>query len=426
MSGLDNEGLSTPIETPGSIGFGDPENPQIPDEPPPAVRLPPGQWVKENLFSNWSNTLLTIVFGAIVGILGFRLIRFVFFTAEWEIVRVNLANFTIGAYPRGQLERLWGAVFLVSLVSGIGTGVAVRRRGPGDRVDLLRRAAPALLVLVTLLAFTQTVVPALLVGASAVIAIAGRFVGLRLPLRAARLMPVVYVLAVIGAYLVITAGGGVAYNNWGGFMLNLFLALGGILLSFPFGVLLALGRRSTFPAVRMICVGYIELIRGVPLISLLIMSSTMLGFFLPVGMTRPGGVTRALVAFVLFAAAYVAEDVRGGLQSVPKGQLEAAKAIGLSPIKTTFLIVLPQALRNVIPALVGQFISLTKDTSLVSILAVADVLRVARVVTSQPAFVGQGLNAETLLFAGFLFWSVCFSMARASQRLEKRLGVGER
>jgi general L-amino acid transport system permease protein len=129
---------------------------------------------------------------------------------------------------------------------------------------------------------------------------------------------------------------------------------------------------------------------------------------------------------VMFTAAYVAEVVRGGLQGVPSGQTEAAKAIGLSPVKVTFLIVLPQALRNVIPALIGQFISLTKDTSLIFILGVLDVLRVARVVTQQPQFAGQGLHAETLLFAGFLFWSVCFTMSRASQRLEKRLGVGTR
>ncbi|MPZ87555.1 MAG: ABC transporter permease subunit [Nitriliruptorales bacterium] len=149
-------------------------------------------------------------------------------------------------------------------------------------------------------------------------------------------------------------------------------------------------------------------------------------FFLPPGADRPGGVTRALIVFVLFASAYVAEDVRGGLQGVPKGQVEAAKALGMSPVPTTLLVVLPQALRNVLPALVSQFISLTKDTVLVAIIGLTDVVRIARAVTSQPEFVGQGLQAETLLFAAFLLWSVCFAMSRTSQRLEQRLGLGVR
>jgi general L-amino acid transport system permease protein len=225
---------------------------------------------------------------------------------------------------------------------------------------------------------------------------------------------------------VLTQFGGVGYGSWGGLLLTLFVALAAIVLSFPFGLLLALGRRSSFPIIRVVCVSYIELIRGVPLITLLFMSAQTLGFFLPPGMTRPQLITRGLIAFVMFAAAYVAEIVRGGLQSVPKGQTEAANAIGLSPLKVTYLIVLPQALRNVIPALVGQFISLTKDTALLTFLAVVEILGVAQLVTSQPGFQGQGLQAEALAFAAFLFWIICYSMSRASQRLEKRLGVGER
>jgi general L-amino acid transport system permease protein len=129
---------------------------------------------------------------------------------------------------------------------------------------------------------------------------------------------------------------------------------------------------------------------------------------------------------VLFTAAYVAEIVRGGLQGVPQGQTEAAQAIGMSPLKITRLIVLPQALRNVIPALVGQFISLFKDTSLVVIIGLLDLLKVAQDVNAQPDFRGQGLQAETLVFASFVYWAFCYSMSRASQRLEQRLGVGER
>jgi general L-amino acid transport system permease protein len=197
-------------------------------------------------------------------------------------------------------------------------------------------------------------------------------------------------------------------------------------LSFPLGVLLALGRRSSLPAVRWVCIAYIELIRGVPLITILFVGAFMLGFFLPAGMETPSLETRALVAIAIFTSAYVAEIVRGGLQSVPRGQVEAAQALGLSAVKTTRLIVLPQALRAVIPALVGQFISLYKDTSLVFIIGLTEVLAVAEAITKQPDFLAQGLFVETLLFAAFVYWAGSYWMSRESQRLERRLGVGER
>ena len=155
----------------------------------------------------------------------------------------------------------------------------------------------------------------------------------------------------------------VGWDEWGGLMLNLFLAVISLALCFPLGVLLALGRRSKLPLVRWMSVVYIELFRGVPLYVLLLMAGIALGFFVPQSIT-PGFVARAIIVFTLFTAAYVAEIVRGGLQSLPSGQAEAARALGLSPTRVTFFIVLPQALRNVIPALVGQFISLFKDTTL--------------------------------------------------------------
>ena len=220
----------------------------------------------------------------------------------------------------------------------------------------------------------------------------------------------------------------IGWDDWSGMMLNLFLAVAGIALCFPLGVLLALGRRSKLPLIRAVSVGYIELFRGVPLYVLLLMAGIALGFFLPTWVDNPPGlVVRAIVVFILFTAAYVAEIVRGGLQSLPRGQTEAAQSLGLSPVKTTFLIVLPQALRNVIPALVGQFISLFKDTTLAgAAMGLLDVLGVARAVTAQPDFRGQGLSAETLSFVMLLFWVGCITMSRESQRLERKLGVGLR
>ncbi len=188
-----------------------------------------------------------------------------------------------------------------------------------------------------------------------------------------------------------------------------------------------IGRVTTLPLVRVVSIAYIEFFRGVPLYVLLLLGGIALGFFLPRGMETPGLVVRAIIVFTLFTAAYIAEIVRGGLQSLPRGQTEAAQALGLKPVKTTALIVLPQALRNVIPAIVGQFISLFKDTTLAgAAMGLLDVLGVADVATSQPAFRGQGLAPEAISFVMFLFWVGCITMSRESQRLERRLGVGTR
>lgn len=399
------------------------------DEPPQQIR-DPRTWVRENLFNTPLNTILTIAFGLLIAFVVFRAVRFLFFTGRWEIIEVNLTNYMIGRFPRDQLDRIWIAIFLASVAGGIGLGLSSKLKReagmPRDIRGTLRRVAPALAGLFVVLSFTRTAMPALLVAVTAVIGAAGFFLGQRLPATFGRRMPLILLATLILAYVALSQFGGVSYPAWGGLLLTLFVATSAIVLSFPFGVLLALGRRSSFPVIRTACVIYIEVIRGVPLITLLFMSAQTLGFFLPPGFERPELITRGLVAFVMFTAAYLAEIVRGGLQSVPKGQVEAANALGLSPVKVTALIVLPQALRNVIPAIVGQFISLTKDTALLTFLAVIEILGVAQAVTSQPDFLGQGLQAEALTFAGFLFWIICFSMSRASQRLERRLGVGER
>jgi general L-amino acid transport system permease protein len=277
----------------------------------------------------------------------------------------------------------------------------------------------------------------------------------------------------------------VGWDQWGGLMLNLFLAIAGITLCFPLGVLLALGRRAgrpvnspvggvitavvvalpflviainrgldfsdwwtwillvlavalgaigfitgrrtSLPLLRLVSTGYIELIRGMPLFVLLLIGFASLVFFLPVSMSAPGLVVRAIVVLTLFTAAYIAEIVRGGLQSLPKGQTEAAQALGLSPLKTTGLIVMPQALRNVIPSIVGQFISLFKDTTLAgAAMGFAEMLNVRETAQAQEAFRGARLIPETVTFVMFVFWIGCITMSRESQRLERKLGVGTR
>ncbi len=234
------------------------------------------------------------------------------------------------------------------------------------------------------------------------------------------------VLAGIAVFVVngIVDHGGIDWKEWGGFHLNLVATVGGIVLAFPLGVLLALGRRSDLPAIRFLSVGYIEFFRGAPLITFLLAAQFFLGFFLNTD-TPLSLVTRAIAAVTLFSAAYIAEIIRGGLQSVPKGQIEAGQAQGLSQAKIMRLIVLPQALRAVIPAMVGQFIALFKDTTLFSIIALPEFLEVRGQIHAQAEFRGFGI-AESLTFVAVGFAVVAFSMSRESQRLERRLGVGQR
>jgi general L-amino acid transport system permease protein len=233
-------------------------------------------------------------------------------------------------------------------------------------------------------------------------------------------------LLLIGAaYLSLAGFGGVGWEDWGGLHLNLFLTFAGILIAFPFGLLLALGRRSSLPVIRTISVTYIEFVRGVPLITLLLAGAFAIGFLIPRDI-RPGVVTRMLIAIIAFEAAYIAEVVRGGLQAVPRGQTEAAQAVGLAPWKTMRLIVLPQALRATIPAMVGQFISLFKDTTLVAVLGITELLDATFIVNSQTEYLGEGLFVVTLSFAALVFWVGSYTMSRESRRLERKLGVGER
>ena len=236
-------------------------------------------------------------------------------------------------------------------------------------------------------------------------------------------------LAVFTVFGVLMWGGvfGLTYvenTQWGGLPLTLILAVVGIVLSFPLSVLLALGRRSELPAIRSVCVAFIELIRGVPLISVLFMASVMFPLFLPEGVTIDK-LLRAQVGIILFTAAYLAEAVRGGLQAVPRGQYEAADALGLGYWKKTLLIILPQALKISIPPVVNQFISMFKDTSLVIIIGLFDLLHTAKtalIIDPQwrPFFV------ESYVFAAAIYWAFCFFMSRYSQFLERRLETGQR
>jgi general L-amino acid transport system permease protein len=403
------------------------EHPIIPD-----LRIiPPGgpkAWAKENLFGSVRDTILTIVFGALLGYLLYRTIMYVFVNARWEVIYDGpLVVYMVGnRFGQTDLSyaNVWGAIYVIVVIAGLIAGVSRANGNVTNRAAALKILIAPTIGVAAVLSMTRTITPALLVLACVVLYFVVRWATPRLPAAVLKRAGILSIVLVAVSFFVLVGGEPSNVNRFGGLLLTVVVSAGGIVLSFPLGVLLALARRSSFPLIRPIAVAYIELIRGVPLITLLFMGRFALGFFVPPGTNLPGVIPRAIIMITLFTAAYVAEVVRGGLQSVHKGQTEGAQALGLSPLKTTRLIVLPQALRNSIPALIGQFISLLKDTSLLVVIGVQEVLGVTEPILAQLQFKAQGYQPETYAFVCLLFWVICFSMSRASQRLETRLGVG--
>jgi len=392
-------------------------------------------WIRRNLFRTWWDGVLTVVFGALAAWVIWSLAEFVFVTGRWSIIEVNLKLLLVGQFPEESLWLIDGSVIAIAFWLAAALGgkpqAAEDRQSWGARLgDTLQRFGllVALGVLLIVLAGTEAslgiaagLVGAIVVG-RAVNAARNRWAPIqRIPAIIWHLALLIAPVALISLTLMQSD-----VQLWGGFLINFYIAIISIVLCFPLGVLLALGRKSTLPIVRLISTTYIELIRGAPLFVLLLLAGVALEFFIP-SEVAPGSVFRAVTVFTLFTAAYLAEIVRGGLQSIPKGQIEAGKALGLSTVKITFLITLPQALRNVIPAQIGQFISLFKDTTLAgAALSIVEVLKVSEAITKQDDFLGQGYIYEALAFVSLLFWVGSYVMSRESQRLEKRLGVGQR
>jgi general L-amino acid transport system permease protein len=260
-----------------------------------------------------------------------------------------------------------------------------------------------------------------------VVAVVGVGVGRQLTPQLGSWLPAAWVICFLLVFWFIKGGFGLEgtdTNVWNGLLLTLLMAVISITLSFPIGVLLALGRQSNLPVVRWFSILYIEVIRGLPLIGILFLAQVMFPLFLPPEFRQMDRVVRAIAGLVLFSAAYLAENVRGGLQAVPRGQAEAARALGLNPALVVLLIVLPQALKAVIPAIVGQFIGLFKDTSLLALFGLLELTGISRSVVAQPQFLGR--YAEAYLFIGVIYWVFCYSMSLASRRLEQKLNVGQR
>ncbi|MDR5682558.1 MAG: amino acid ABC transporter permease [Armatimonadota bacterium] len=377
-------------------------------------------WARQNLFSTWYNALLTLAALWATYAAGRAVVGWALYSAEWTVVQVNFRLFFVGGFPQAHIWRVWLPVALTGLLSGMSWAVW----GRASRTAAIAVAAATFaLAAVPLRPETRLwlVATGTLVGV-------GFWIGARAP-RIGRWLLVAW-LGWFGVSILLLRGvpgsallPPVGTNLWNGLLLTVLLAVVGIVASFPLGVLLALGRRSQMPAMRLVSIAYIELVRGVPLITVLFMAQVMLPLFLPEGM-RPDRVLRAMAGLVLFSAAYLAENVRGGLAAIPRGQIEAAQALGLRGPLVLGLVVLPQALRTVIPAIVGQFIALFKDTSLVAIVGLVDLLGVARSILAQPRFLGR--YVEVYVFVAALYFLFTYVMSYGSRRLEKALGVGER
>jgi general L-amino acid transport system permease protein len=391
--------------------------------PPPPLTVGPVGWLRRNLFYSPMSALVTIVLAAALGWLALQLVTWAVTDARWSVVTDNLRVFMIGRYPGDEAWRIWLSLAILSLLSGLGAGQFGRTT---------RTLAVALSAIQALMALLIAASP---IGLTGVVAYAANsalvWVAFAIGVRGwppRRVIRIAWLVSVPVTFWLIAGFTGtpiasVRSNDWGGLLLTVLLAATGIVLSFPFGVLLALGRRSALPAVRMLSTGYIELIRGVPLVTILFMADLILPLFLPQQLTLDR-VARAIGGITLFSAAYVAENVRGGLQAIPTGQVEAAQALGLSGMQTNVYIVLPQALRSVIPANVGLFISLLKDTTLVSIIGLLELLNIGRAILAQPESLGARMEVYTFIAA--VFFVLCYAMSQASYRLERQLGVGVR
>ena len=359
-------------------------------EQPPASLVGPWAWLRTNLLSSWWSTAITLA-------LGYIIVRVLFDLLMWGVVN---AIWTVPYGANGVADTT-----SCQLAKGVGACWAIiydkYRLVLFGRYPYEEQWRPAIVVLLFIGLYVVS--------------------GMRRFWRKELVLVWIATLTVIG---VLMWGGilgltPVSEDSWGGLPITLILATFGAAFSFPLAILVALGRRSTkLPAVKFLCVLYVELIRGVPLISVLFMASVMFPLFMPAGV-NVNKLLRAQIAFILFAGAYLAEVIRGGLQALPKGQTEAADALGLSYWQKTGFIILPQALRLVIPPLVNTFIGFFKDTSLVLIIGIFDLLTMGKVALSDPPW--QSFSTEMYIALAVVYIAFCFGMSKYSRNLERDL-----
>ena len=393
---------------------------------PPITTVGPLGWAKNNLFSSWHNALLTMI--AVAAIVYFvpNIIRW-FITAEWKVLTVNLQILLVGSYPDEEIWRVGVSMLYIPIVLGLAWGVWPKYvRVFGLSLAILCVGVAALPITFRSLGIGFRIYLLL----HPVLMATGYALARFTPVGKSRWVLLIWFFFFVITVIVLQGFKGsdlmpnVGRRKWGGLLVTLLLAQAGSVVAFPLGVLLALGRRSSLPFVKSVCIAYIEVLRGTPLLALLFVTQVLLPVLLPDSLI-PDRLTRGLIALIMNNAAYMAENVRGGLQSVPSGQTEAAKAVALKQVRITLFIVLPQALRNVLPAIAGQFIILFKDTAVISLLGLHDFLGTANVIVSGNQR-WANLEAEVYIFVALVYWIFTFTMSKVSGKMEKAMGVGER
>ena len=339
------------------------------------------KWARSNLFDGTGSTVLTLLTAVVATFLIYTIVKFIFVGADWEVVDVNRRLIFLGRYPKEEQWRIWPPMWLVMGLGGLTYGLLSRI----SLRDLVWLGAAVMFLLV----FLATLTNGLLFGAGIILTAAAYGVGrsaVERPRLRARIrlgLTVGWLLAIPFAIVLIAGFGGVKPALWGGLLLNVLLAAIGIGVGLPLGILLALSRASSLPVLKVFATSIIEITRGGPLIAWLFIARFVLPVFIP-GFLETDPIVNSMIVVSLFTGAYVAEIVRGGLQAVDRGQVEAANALGLGGFNVTVFIVLPQAIRAVTPALVSQLISLWKDTTLFAFLGFTDALSGGRT-TRQPS-----------------------------------------
>ncbi len=358
-----------------------------------------GAWLRKNLFSSVSDSVLTILGLLLVAYFLPPFLEWAFLNAQWTGTdRTFCATVAQGGIqPDGWSGACWAFVQAKF-------GQFMFGRYPIDQ-----RWRPILVAVMFVLLLVLLLIP-------------------KVPRKGLNAVLFFFVFPVF-AFVLLTGGWfGLSHVEtplWGGLLVTLVLSFVGIAISLPLGIVLALGRRSKMPVVKLVCVIFIETVRGIPLVTVLFMASVMLPLFLPAGVTFDK-LLRALIGVTLFAAAYMAEVVRGGLQAIPKGQYEGAESLGLGYWQKMVLVILPQALKLVIPGIVNTFIGMFKDTSLVYIISMFDLLGVVRQNFSDATWASPQTPISGLVFAALVFWLFCFGMSRYSMFMERRLDTGHR
>lgn len=378
-------------------------------------------WIKANLLGSKKDILFTILGTYSIYLITTFFLKFIF-SADWTLVEVNRKILLVGLFPNDQIWRIWTIFSISSILMSSTIGYTYHFNLKNSVFYIVFLTIPILIfttldLIVNMLLITLFSCITYLATNKLKTTNYGKYIKIILWISWGIFLPSIL--------LILTLFGGPKVTLWGGFFVNIILAVIAILAGFPLGIILAIGRASSLPVIKYSSIIFIETFRGAPLIAWLFFAWFVLPNFLPdiFSLDDINLVIRAMIILSLFASAYIAEVIRGGLQSIPKGQKEASTALGIGPLFEMAYIVLPQAIRVVIPTIVSTFIAIFKDTSLVFILGITDVLRIGRLIPEQQqAFYGKSI--QTLLVVALLFWIVSTVLSQISRSIEKKLNLG--